>query len=79
LFLLGNSAPHKAAITHQKLAVIHFEVLKHPAYSPDLAPSDLYFFPNLKKHLEVFEHWGGHINCRRVVCSTAKRNFSLMG
>jgi hypothetical protein len=37
-----------AAITHQKSADLHFQVLKHLAYSPDLAPSDYYFFPNLK-------------------------------
>jgi histone-lysine N-methyltransferase SETMAR len=47
-----NAAPHKAAITHQKLADCHFEVLKHPAYSPDLAPSDYCLFPNVKKHLK---------------------------
>ncbi|EFN87997.1 Histone-lysine N-methyltransferase SETMAR, partial [Harpegnathos saltator] len=27
------------------------ELLEHPAYSPDLAPSDYYLFPNLKKFL----------------------------
>jgi hypothetical protein len=48
LFLQDNVAPHKAAITHQKLAYLHFEVLKHPAYSPDLAPSDYYLFRNLE-------------------------------
>jgi histone-lysine N-methyltransferase SETMAR len=32
--------------------LLHFEVLKHPAYSPDLAPSNYYLFPNLKKHLK---------------------------
>jgi hypothetical protein len=37
---------------HQKLAEHHFKVLKHPAYSPDLAPSDYYLFPNLRKHLK---------------------------
>jgi hypothetical protein len=37
---------------HQKLTDLHFEALKHPAYSPDLAPSDYYLFPNLKKHLK---------------------------
>jgi hypothetical protein len=36
---------------HQKLADLHFEVLKHLACSPDLAPSDYYLIPNLKKHL----------------------------
>jgi hypothetical protein len=47
LFLQDNAAPRKAAITYQKLADLHFEVLKHPAYSPDFAPSDYYLFPNL--------------------------------
>jgi histone-lysine N-methyltransferase SETMAR len=50
LFLQDNAAPHKAAITHQKLSDLHFEVLPHPAHSNDLAPSDYYPFPNLNKH-----------------------------
>jgi len=25
--------------------------MRHPPYSPDLAPSDYHLFPNLKKHL----------------------------
>jgi hypothetical protein len=31
LFLQDIAAPHKASITHQKLADLPFEVLKHPA------------------------------------------------
>ena len=27
------------------------ELILHPAYSPDLAPSDLFLFPNLKKDI----------------------------
>jgi hypothetical protein len=46
------AAPYKTAITRQKLADLHFEVLKHPACSPDLASSDYCLFPNLKKHLK---------------------------
>ena len=26
-----------------------YELIPHPAYSPDLAPSDYFLFPNLKK------------------------------
>jgi transposase len=52
LFLLDNAALHKAVITHQKLADLHFEVPKHPTYSPDLTPSDYYLSPYLKKHLK---------------------------
>jgi hypothetical protein len=47
LFLQDCAAPHKVAIMHQKLADLHFEVLKRPAYLPDLAPSDYCLFPNL--------------------------------
>jgi hypothetical protein len=43
LFHQNNAAPHKAAITHQKLADLHFEVLKHLACSPDLASLDYCF------------------------------------
>jgi hypothetical protein len=35
LFLQDNAAPHKVAIMRRALADLHFEVLKHPAYSPD--------------------------------------------
>jgi hypothetical protein len=52
LFLQGIVAAHKAAITHKKLADLHFEVLKHPTNSPDLAPSDYYLFSDLEKHLK---------------------------
>jgi histone-lysine N-methyltransferase SETMAR len=52
LFHQDNTAPHKAAITHQKLADLHFEALKHGAYSPDLAPLDYCLFPNLKELLK---------------------------
>ena len=36
------------------MSVVHdcgFELIDHPPYSPDLAPSDYFLFPNLKKHL----------------------------
>jgi len=31
-----------------KLRELHHELLKHPPYSPDLAPSDFCLFPKLK-------------------------------
>jgi histone-lysine N-methyltransferase SETMAR len=52
LFHQDNAAPHKVDLMHQKMADLHFEVLKHPAYSPDLAPLDYCLSPNLKKHFE---------------------------
>jgi len=31
-----------------KLRDLHYELLEHPPYSPDLAPSDFYPFPKFK-------------------------------
>ena len=31
-----------------------YELIPHPAYSPDLAPSDFFLFPNLKKDIHGF-------------------------
>jgi histone-lysine N-methyltransferase SETMAR len=34
-----------------KLRNLHYELLEHPPYSPDLAPSDFCLFPKLKLFL----------------------------
>jgi hypothetical protein len=39
-FLQDNAAPHKTAMTHQKLAHLGFEVLQQPACSPDFTPQE---------------------------------------
>jgi hypothetical protein len=38
-FPQDHADSHKAANMQKQLADLHFEYLKHPAYSPDLAPS----------------------------------------
>jgi len=35
-----------------KLDQLRFELVAHPPYSPDMAPSDYYLFPNLKRWLQ---------------------------
>jgi len=35
-----------------KLDQLRFELVVHPPYSPDLAASDYYLFPNLKQRLQ---------------------------
>ena len=47
-YLHDNATPHSAAVTCDKLREIGFNVLPHPSYSPDLAPSDFYLFSALK-------------------------------
>jgi len=34
-----------------KLRDLHYKLLEHPPYSPDLAPSDFYLFPKFKLFL----------------------------
>ena len=46
-----NTRPHTSAQTTSHIGRLGFEVAEHPAYSPDLAPSDFHWFPKLKEHL----------------------------
>ncbi|GFN96082.1 transposase [Plakobranchus ocellatus] len=42
---------HSANLTQQWLQRYGWEILPHPAHSPDLAPSDFHLFGPLKRHL----------------------------
>ncbi|GFW82716.1 histone-lysine N-methyltransferase SETMAR [Trichonephila clavipes] len=52
LFHQGNAASHTLAIAMAKIHEISFELLNHPPYSPDKAPSDFFLFPHLKLRSE---------------------------
>ena len=47
-----NARPHTSRQTQNALRQLELTTLPHPAYSPDLAPSDYYLFPQLKKYLK---------------------------
>ncbi|GFO40821.1 histone-lysine N-methyltransferase SETMAR [Plakobranchus ocellatus] len=47
-----NARPHTSRQTQDALRQLELTTLPHPAYSPDLAPSDYYLFPQLKKYLK---------------------------
>ena len=53
ILLHDNTRPHVAQWTQKKLNELGFETLPHPPYSPDLAPTDYYFFKHLDKFLQV--------------------------
>uniref|UniRef100_A0A0K0FRR1 Histone-lysine N-methyltransferase SETMAR (inferred by orthology to a human protein) n=1 Tax=Strongyloides venezuelensis TaxID=75913 RepID=A0A0K0FRR1_STRVS len=50
ILLHDNARPYVSKNTLQKLNELKFETLPHSPYSPDLAPTDFYFF----KHLDLF-------------------------
>jgi transposase len=49
LSLHNNAEPHNAATTANFLNSWGWEILPHPPYSSDLAPSDFHLFPKMKK------------------------------
>jgi len=51
LLLHDNAPAHTARVAQAAIQNCGFEQLRHPPYSPDLAPSDYYLFRHLKKEL----------------------------
>lgn len=48
---MDNAPPHRAYVVKELMANHNIELLPHPPYSPDTAPSDFFVFPRLKKDL----------------------------
>jgi transposase len=51
IILHDNAHPHAARLTSEAIAKMGWEVLPHPSYSPDLAPSDYHLFRFVKDQL----------------------------
>ncbi|GFT26677.1 histone-lysine N-methyltransferase SETMAR [Trichonephila clavipes] len=51
VFHQDNARPHTFVVTRQKIWALDWEVLMHPPYSPDLAPSDYHIFLGLQNFL----------------------------
>ena len=51
--LLQHNAPvHNSFVVQTEARSCGYEVIPHPPYSPDLAPSDLHLFPSMKSFLK---------------------------
>jgi len=48
IFYQDNAPTHKSILAIGILRDLYYELLEHPPYSPDLAPSDFFLFPKLK-------------------------------
>lgn len=46
-----NAKPHVAKLTQEKIKKLRLEVLPHPPYSPDMAPSDYHLFRSMQHYL----------------------------
>ncbi|XP_014479919.1 PREDICTED: histone-lysine N-methyltransferase SETMAR-like [Dinoponera quadriceps] len=51
LFHQDNAKPHICLITQKKILQLGWDVLPHPIYSPDVAPSNYYLFRSLQNFL----------------------------
>jgi histone-lysine N-methyltransferase SETMAR len=51
IFHHNNAPALKSVLAMGKLRDLHYELLEHSPYSPDLAPSDFFLFPKLKLFL----------------------------
>ena len=63
-----NERPHTSRQTQDALAQLKLPALPHPAYSPDLAPSDYSLFLQLKKHLK-----GNHYDSDEKVVAAVRQ------
>jgi len=51
IFLHDNAPSHTSTMVHNYLETLNWEVLAHPAFSPDLALSDYYLFSSMSHAL----------------------------
>lgn len=51
IFQHDNARPHVAKPVKETLELLRWDVLPHPPYSPDIAPSDYYLFRSMQNHL----------------------------
>jgi len=52
VFHHDNARPHTSLVTRQRLRTFDWEIMPHPPYSPDIAPSDYHLFRSLQNHLD---------------------------
>ena len=72
-FHQDNAPAHTAQKTITKITELKYELLQHSPYSPDLAPSDFWLFPHLKKFLR-----GKHFSSNEEVIAVLEEYFAVL-
>ena len=81
VLLHNNAMPHVAQVVKAALQELEWEVLQHPLYSPDLAPTDYYLFCSLLSHMRgvTFDNEEDLKNWLNKFFDTRLRDFSWNG
>ena len=81
ILLQDNARPHTSKTTRQKLTQLNIEVLPHPAYSPDLSPTDYHLFRALDAFLrqKVFTNTDEAQNAFRQFVDSRDKDFWCNG
>jgi len=74
VWLFHDNAPaHKSLVAQQAVCDCEFVQLNHPAYSPDLAPSDYFLIRNLKYRLRGTWWWITEDRCWGMVWESKQK------
>jgi len=81
ILLHDGAKPHAAEMNQKKLHELGYEILPHPAYSPDLAPTDYHLFKHLDNFLQgkIFENRDALENCVSEFFYSRTPEFYIMG
>lgn len=71
IFHQDNAPAHKSVLTMAKINELKYDLLEHPPYSPDLAPSDFWLFSHLKKFMR-----GKHFSSNDEVIAAVDEYFA---
>ena len=62
----NNAKPHRSSVVYQTINELRWEVLPHPANSPDIAPCNYHLFRSLQNSLAE-QQFQNEVEVRKIV------------